>query len=419
VQGGRRFFLNLSCLHPSLHPWKIKAKEDAKVPDLSNQKLITNRQLNFTLSPVDTHNSKEMPYKLQNYEIDGTWNHHQSIILDVILDRFVRGYYKHYYKKLPKSWRSNQTLETAKNGIGALVNPEAMLFMSLSPYDAFALHVGDDVLGNLEKDYYYHTNPVTKRDEYKTFEEYVHDHFKQNIVYQQFFKRMQDQIKNLYQDFPIRFDILKLFEEYPLNKYRRTLIDSLEKIEQTKFKMTYKVKYIAQEPKFDNKGKRTNEGQLIDLYYNMQDFQNIFKVNAGKAEIVLNFNTPLGKLILHNMLILDTDWCPIESMALPKNAYFIYKRFVFNKRFGKRKSKAIELNFDEIKRFLNLNWSNNGGVYAIINRALKDMVKNELIGGFRSEKHHINKRRYHLYFSKMEINQNKAADGYAGILKFN
>ena len=57
-------------------------------------RIITNRQLNFTLSPVDTYNKKEMPYKLQNYEIDGTWNEHQSIILDCVLDRFFKAIYK-------------------------------------------------------------------------------------------------------------------------------------------------------------------------------------------------------------------------------------------------------------------------------------------------------------------------------------
>jgi len=360
-----------------------------------------------------------MPYKLQNYKIDGTWNQHQSIILDVILDRFVRGYYQHYYKKLPKSWRAKEVIETARNGIGALVNPETMLFMSSSPYDAFIHHIGEDIYNNLKNEYDCYRNPVTERDEYKTFEEYVNDHFKQDPVYQQFFKRMQDQVKNLYRDFDIKFDTLKLFEEYPLNKYRRTLIEHLKKIEQTKFKMTYKVKYIAHEPKYNDKGKRTDKGEQINLYYQMSDFQHIFEMNAGKDEVALNFKTPLGKLILHNMLILDTDWCPIEIMTLSKNAYFIYKRYVLNKVAGKRKAKAIELNFDDLKKFLNLKWSNNSGVYRIIDNALKDMMENKLIGGFRSEKHHINKRRYHLYFEKMELNQNKVADDYAGILKFN
>ena len=389
------------------------------MPDPSSKKLITNRQLNFTLSPVDSHNSKEMPYKLHNYEIDGTWNHHQSIILDVILDRILKGYYQQHYKKLPKSWRSKEVIETARNGLGALVNPETMLFMSSSPYDAFALYVGDDVFGNLQKEYHCYRNPVTERDEYKSFEQYVEDHFRQDHVYQQFLKMMQEQANNFYRDMLIPFDVSKLFEQYPLRKYRYTLKDHLKKIEQTKFKMTYKVKYIAQDPKFDVKGKRSDKGQLIDLYYRMNDFQHIFEVKPGKDELVLNFNTPLGKLILHNMLILDTDWCPFDIMTISKNAYFIYKHFVLNRVSGKRKAKAIELKFDEIKRFLNLNWSNDGGVYAIIERALKDMIKNELIGGFRSEKNHINKRRYKLYFEKIEIDQDKAVDEELGILKFN
>jgi hypothetical protein len=151
----------------------------------------------------------------------------------------------------------------------------------------------------------------------------------------------------------------------------------------------------------------------------MNDFQHIFEVNVGKDKVVLNFNTPLGKFIVHNMLILDTDWCPVDVMTMPKNAYFIYKRFILYRVAGKRKAKAIEMNFDDLKKFLNLKWSNNSGVYRIIDNALKNMMENELIGGFRSEKHHINKRRYHLYFEKMEEDQDKATDEYAGILKFN
>ena len=80
------------------------------MPQSSVKKIITNRQLNFTLSPVDKHNHKEMPYALNNYEIDGTWNHHQSIILDVILDLYLKSYYKGF-KALPRSWRSRNVIE--------------------------------------------------------------------------------------------------------------------------------------------------------------------------------------------------------------------------------------------------------------------------------------------------------------------
>ena len=144
--------------------------------------------------------------------------------------------------------------------------------------------------------------------------------------------------------------------------YRYTLIDHLKKIGQTRFKMTYKVKYMSQRPIFDEKGKRVDAGQLIDLNYRMRDFQHLFEVvTAGKEEIVLNFDTPLGKLILRNMFILDTDWSPVEAALLSKNAYFIYKRFAFNKVFGRRKAKTLELKFDELKAFLDLKWSNDHG----------------------------------------------------------
>jgi ACT domain-containing protein len=100
------------------------------------------------------------------------------------------------------------------------------------------------------------------------------------------------------------------------------------------------------------------------------------------------------------MLILDTDWCPVEAMSLSKNAYFIYKRFIFNKVFGKHKAKTLELKFEDLKAFLNVKWKNNSGVQAIIKKALNGMVKNKLIAGYSSNKNFVNKRSYELYFEK-------------------
>jgi hypothetical protein len=88
-------------------------------------------------------------------------------------------------------------------------------------------------------------------------------------------------------------------------------------------------------PTFDDNGKREDQGQLIDLYYQMRDFQQLFNMELKDDIVILNFNTPLGKLVIHNMLILDTDWLPMNALRLSKNAYFLYKRFVLNKRSGK------------------------------------------------------------------------------------
>jgi hypothetical protein len=214
---------------------------------------------------------------------------------------------------------------------------------------------------------------------------------------------------------------MKLFEIYPLLKpYRyKLLIDLLKKIEQTRFKMTYKVKYMQRKPNYDEKSKKSDKGELIDLNYRLDEFQQLFEVvTAHKDEIVLNFKSPLGKLIIHNMLILDTDWCPVEAMSLSKNAYFIYKRFIFNKVFGKHKAKTLELKFEDLKAFLDLKWSNNSCVYAIIERALNSMMQNKLIAGYRPNKNLVKNRSYKIYFeNEVKVLEEKKEED-AKILKF-
>jgi hypothetical protein len=321
------------------------------------------------------------------------------------------------YGKLPRSWRSKEVIEFVGQFFGGIINPETIRFLSSSPYDAFSMHIGENVIEQVKKDYQYYANPMVERDHYMTFDQYLKNHFQSDPVYQLFIEKMQQQVKTLLNDSPISIIISKLFEDYPLEKYRYKLIDHLKIISQTKFKMTHKVKYIAQAPKFSDKGKRTDKGRLIDLNYEMHDFQNIFEVRVEKDDLVLNFNTPLGKMILHNMFILDTDYCPFEVMNLSKNAYFIYKRFILNRVAGANKATSIELNFNELKKFLNVRWGNDSGVYRIIQTALRDLEKNDLIGGFTFEKHHIDRRRYKVHFRKALEKHEESDDKDAGILK--
>jgi outer membrane receptor for ferrienterochelin and colicin len=161
--------------------------------------------------------------------------------------------------------------------------------------------------------------------------------------------------------------------------------------------MNYKVKCLVKAPEYDDKGKRTHAGTLLDGYYGMKDFQEIFLVDFEKDQIKLNFKSPLGKMILHNTLILDTDWVPDEALTLSKNAYFIYKRFVLNRVSGKNKPKELELWFEDIKNFLDLNWSNNGGIYPIIDKAFKEMQQKGMIAGYSWNKN-AKQRQYRVSF---------------------
>jgi hypothetical protein len=121
----------------------------------------------------------------------------------------------------------------------------------------------------------------------------------------------------------------------------------------------------------------------------MNDFQNIFDAMYEKDAFSVNFKSLLGKMIIHNMLVLDTDWIPEEALKLNKNAYFLYKRFILNRISGRNKTKEIRLWFDDIKSFLDMRWDNDRGIHATIDKAFKDMLTKGLVAGYRWNKDHL------------------------------
>jgi hypothetical protein len=377
---------------------EIKVLTDDKnlpISKSSPKKIITNRQLNFTLSPVDTYNPKQMPYKLHNYEIGGTWNHHHSIILDAILDRIFNVIYQPYGGP-PKSWRSKKAIDAVDNFSGGMINPSYITYMNSSPIEAFVQKNRYDFRDKLKEDYDYRKDLNGQI----SFEQHIDNHLSQNRDYQEFIRTMSESVKVFYADYPVRLSPIAMLDAYPfLKKYQYKLVKKLKEIEQTRFKMTYKVKYMQQKPTFDENGKVDGRGELIDLHYRMNEFQPLFEVIvARKHEIVLNFKFPLGKFIIHNMLILDTDYCPVEAMSSSKNAYFIYKRFILNSIAGRRKAKIIDLKLDDVKTFLDLRWSNDRGIHGIIKTAIKNLEKNGLIVESDNNKKVAKHRIYELHF---------------------
>jgi hypothetical protein len=361
----------------------------------ASTKIITNRQLNFTLSPVDTHNVKKMPHTLQHYVIDGTWNHHQSIILDTILDAVFKIAYRNY-SKMPQSWRSQKVLQTIDGFLKKSINPSNISFLSSPPLEAYSNYSGYDIVAHL-KEIYAREGDINNKI---NFEKFVDNKLENYKPYQDFLKEMSENNLPLFSDIIIPFDSLKLIKRFPfLDEYRYTLFDHLKIIEATKFKLNYKIKYIESRPKYDEKGKLVERGRLVDLHYKMQDFQNIFFVEGDKRNFKLNFKSPLSKLVIYNTLIMDTDWFPVEAMALSKNAYFLFKRFVLNKVSGKHKAESIMLNFDDAKAFLDFSWSNDRGVHKAIAKALTDMVEKGLVSGYQQNRNHGWERSYDLSFN--------------------
>ena len=364
------------------------------MPKQSGRKIITNRQLNFTLSPVDLHNPKEMPYSLSNYAIDGAWNHHHSIILDIILNEFIKKRYAEY-KRFPGSWRNKKVFEVNVNSAGAYFAPSAISFLTQTPLDAFSTLEGYNVEEHEREQFAgYSFSPGNEI----SFEEHLKNQLKYNQKYQDFLIRMKELIPFYDEDLPFSFEILKLFENYPeLDKYKYNLPEKLAEISKTKFKMTYEVKCMPEKAKIDETGRLINFDDLIGIEYSMDDFQEIVLLKIHDDKIVVNFKSPLGKMILHNTIILDTDWISEKALTLKNNAYFIYKKFIFNRVAGKNKAKEIILWYEDIKAGLDLKGKNNSGNYTIIEGAFGEMQKKGLMKGY-TWRRIAKQRRYKLDF---------------------
>ena len=384
------------------------------MPQQSVKKIITNRQLNFMLSPVDTHNTKVMPYALNQYEIDGTWNHHQSIILDVIGDWVFNKFYANI-GKAPQSWRSKKTMEAIDRFSHGQINPGSINQLSYSPRDAYVKNSGYDMIGKLKEIY---DHAIIGKEEYaKKFEDYLQYDFDNNRDYQEFKKGYQKLLQDFHSEFKVSLRTREFFDTYPiLGNYKYNLIKHLKKIEDARFKMTYKVKFMSERPEYDDTGKLVDRGKLIDLYYRMPDFQHLFGAKVEGDHLNLSFDTPLGKLVLHNTFIMDTDWMPVEALNLSKNAYFLFKRFVLNKRYGKYKAESIPLKFDEMRSHLDLKWSNDRGINDVFVKAFDDMIAKGLVEGFTVRGKPVSNRVYTLKFPQRDKKKDQK-DGDAKLLK--
>ena len=314
------------------------------------------------------------------------------------------------------SWRSKYAIEMFNTFLGGKLNQEALSYLEYSLYDLHVKRRGKDVFRELKEEYKrsLKMEPVDYIRNFKQFLQFKNA--EELSKYRRFNANIINVKKMLYEKFLLFFNIDELIESYPiLNHYRYKFLEQLIKISATKFKMNYKVKFIDRQPVRDDNEKMTDRGNLIDMHYEMVYFQNIFKLERKDDNIILNFNTPLGKLIIHNMLIVDTDWMPIDALKLSKNAYFMYKRFILNKVAGKHKAEKIELKYDEIAAFLDYKWKNESGVNKKFEESFDDMKENGLILNYKRKKR-FKSRIYELHFEKKKpVQKKKEGDEEKGL----
>jgi hypothetical protein len=307
-------------------------------------------------------------------------------------------YYAHHRAK-PQSWRSEKVIEMVQHfDKDDIFNQDNLEKLSLSFRDYILKKYPETEKSCIER-YESDSDLRTRFNSVKEFLEYQIENNFEDL------KREYDEIwSRFYRDLKAKVSFLQLFESYPfLEKYRYQLNEILKSIGNTKFKMKYKIKKMKRVPTYEGK-KLTDKGELVDLYYVMPDFQHIFEVTVEKDNFTLNFNTPLGKMFLYNTMILDTDRMPVEALSLDKNAYFLYKHFILNKRAGKNKSKTITLKFADMKEKLDIRWGNDRGVHKIFEKALDNIVEAGLLDRFKYNGRRVSERYYDLKFDGIQKN---------------
>jgi hypothetical protein len=108
---------------------------------------------------------------------------------------------------------------------------------------------------------------------------------------------------------------------------------------------------------------------------------------------------------------------PEEAMTLKKNAYFIYKCFILNSVAGRKKAGKKRLWFSDIKSFLDMQWGNDRGIHATIDKAFKEMQSKGLVSGYTWNKNYTKERQYVLTFEYGKNEGGEKQDGRDEVLK--
>ena len=127
---------------------------------------------------------------------------------------------------------------------------------------------GYNIIGKLKEIY---DHDIIGNEEYAkkhSFEDYLQYNFDNDRNYQEFKKEYQKLLQDFHREFKVSLRTREFFDTYPiLGNYKYNLIKHLKQIEESRFKMTYKVKFMSERPEYDDNGKIVSRGKLTDLYY--------------------------------------------------------------------------------------------------------------------------------------------------------
>jgi hypothetical protein len=173
--------------------------------------------------------------------------------------------------------------------------------------------------------------------------------------------------------FGSEINIRYLYERYRSFFSGRRLEYLKELIKRTasvKFTLDYPLQHpVIETYRYNEETKSKVTGRYLETV--KVENSRLFNYNIENGILQVKFNTFLGKLYIHNLLTLNTDWFDEDYLKLSGYASAIYRRFFSNKR------KVAEINLRDIVE--HFEFSKNSRYPKIIEQAFVEMKNEGLI----------------------------------------
>jgi hypothetical protein len=344
-----------------------------------NKFLISERGLNYIIRPVQVRKCNyPYSYVIENLgqqvtvTVDRPWTFANHLILDFIGHESYQKAYRLIVKKR-NTWRNGSSLNLLYSVDALKEHQQADLTLELQPHAHW-------------------------------FEKYIHVKKKEReliskTVYGDVLNRVQNQLDQLRQEIDSRllekfekiFTILNngwgvfsneinlrnfsnrynvFFSENRRTEYLQRLI---KRTAEVKFSFDYPLKHPVIETYQYGKETKT---RIIDTRLETVKVENcsFFNYEIKNGSLLVKFDTFLGKVYIHNLLTLNTDWFEEDYLKLNGYASAIYRRF-----FSTRK-KVEELELIDLVKFFG--FTNNCRYPAVIKQAFKDIKNAGLIHNY-------------------------------------
>ncbi len=345
-----------------------------------NKFLITERSCNYILRPVQVR-KENYPYSYVvenlgqpvNVTVNRPWTYANHLLLDFIGHELYEKLYQTVVKNR-NHWKNEGSLSLLHSVELLKEHQKADLTPELEPYADW-----------FEK--YFHAKTeeegLTSRGDYGDKLKCIRiqiDKLRQEID-----SRLLEKFEDIYKirsngrgGYLLKIKLRNFSERYKLFFSKNRRIEYIPELISRTANVKFTFDYPLQHPIIETyRYKGEPKSKILKTRFETVKVENcnFFNYEIENGYLLAKFNTFLGKLYVHNLLTLNTDWFEEDYLKLNGYASAIYRRF-----FSTRK-KVEELELRDLVEFFG--FANNCRYPAIIKQALEDIKNAGLIQDYK------------------------------------